>query len=237
VAEETHLELVEELAVAPWSGEYGRRFVGVLCGILNDMLTEGASIAVKAPLLYPVTPRPEDYEQPIEALDLLGRDCMRLRYPGESHYGSLRERLRGKWEFWQQGIKAALLEELAAAGYAGVELYVPNDFTPRPDPESYWSRFWVHFPPGTHPITTDVGFVMGSSEMGDVLGPGGLDTAEGSAWYHLLRSICKRMKPAQWIVWDFTFELPGGDFLHLQGKPRFDDPNYEYVNDGSNYPL
>jgi hypothetical protein len=237
MAAETHRELVEELAVAPWTGENGAKFIGILCGILNDYLTEGASLAVKAGLVYPVTPRPEDYQQPIEALDLLGRDCMRLRYPGEPHYQSLRERIRGKWTFWQLGIKDALLEELAAAGYTGVELYVPNDFDPRPDPSSYWSRFWVHFPAGTHPITSDDGFIMGTSVMGDVLGPEGLDTAVGAAWYELLRSICKRMKPAQWVVWDFTFELAGGDVVHLMGKIRFDDENYEYVNDGSTYPL
>jgi hypothetical protein len=237
VAEETHTALVANLAVSPWTGENGQRFIGILCGVLNDMLTEGASLAVKAPLIYPVTPRGEDYEQPIEALDLLGRDCLLLRYPGESHYQSLRARLRDKWGFWQQGIKAALLDELAAAGYSGAELFVPNDFTPRPDPASYWSRFWVHFPAGTHPITSDVGFVMGASEMGDPLGPGGLDNPEGAAWYELLRSICRRMKPAQWVVWDFTFELASTDVVHLMGKIRFDDPNYEYVNDGSSYPL
>lgn len=235
--EKSHVELVARLAVSPWTGENGSRFIGILCGVLNDVLTEGASLSIKAPMLYPITPRGEDYEQPIEALDLLGRDCMRLHYPGESHYQSLRPRLRAKWDFWQSGIKAALLAELAAAGYAGVEIFVPNDFTPRPDPTTYWSRFWVHFPAGTHVITSSVGFVMGTSVMGDVLGPAGLDTAEGAAWYDLLRSICRRMKPAQWVVWDFTFELAGGDVVHLMGKIRFDDPNYEYVNDGSTYPL
>lgn len=236
MARETHTELTAELAVSPWTGEYGQRFVGVLLGALNDLLTEGASVAQKAPLIYPVTPRGEDYEQPIEALDLLGRDCMQLRYPGESHYQALRPRLRAKWSFWQQGAKAALLDELAAAGYAGVEIYVPNDFDPRPDPVEYWSRFWVHFPAGTHPVTSSLGFIMGTSVMGDVIGPEGLDTPEGAAWYDLLRSICRRMKPAQWVVWDFTFEVSGTNVVHLMGKMRFDDPEYLYVSPLSNYP-
>jgi hypothetical protein len=237
--EETHTELVASLAVSPWTGEYGQRFIGVLCGVLNDLLTEGASVAAKSPLIYPVTPRTEDYEQPIEALDLLGRDCMLLRYAGESHYQALRARLRDKWSFWQQGIKPALLAELDAAGYSGVEIYVPNDFTPRPDPVEYWSRFWLLFPEGTHPVTSPTGFVMGTSVVGtDYIGPVGLDSPEGSVYLELLKSIVRRMKPAQWVCWDIIFEIEAGvEYVHLQFRPRFDDALYEYENDGADFPL
>lgn len=239
MADLTCTELADQLAVAPWSGENGSAFVGIVIGLANDFMIEAANQALRAGFLYPIKAQPEDYSQPVEAIDLLGRDAMLLRYPGEDHYSSLRERVRNKWTFWTQGIKPSLLEELTAAGYSGAEIYVPNDFTPRPDPSDYWSRFWLLMPEGTHPVTGPAGFVMGAGVVGtDRLGPAGLDTAEGAVYYAQLRSVLKRMKPAQWIVWDIIFEVSAGvQYIHLQFNPRFDDPNYEYENDGSNFPL
>lgn len=242
MADDTVTQLVGELATAPWTGAVGAAYAGVICGIANDVMIEGASRAMQSALLYPVTPRPETYDQPPEAIDALGRDALLLRYAGEDAYTSLRPRVRNKWVFWQKGIKAALLDELMAAGYAGVEILVPNDFTPRPDPASNWSRFWLNFPAGTHPVTGLGGFIMGGAGTGvvgeDRLGPAGLNTAAGEAYLTQLKSVLKRMKPAQWIVWDIIFEVtPGVLYIFLQYKPRFSDPHYAYSSAGAVFPL
>lgn len=118
MADDTITQLVGEIATAPWTGAVGAAYAGTVCGIANDVMIEGASKAMQSALLYPVTPRAETYDQPPEAIDLLGRDALLLRYPGEDAYTGLRPRVRNKWAFWQSGIKAALLTELAAAGYA-----------------------------------------------------------------------------------------------------------------------
>lgn len=239
MADKTCTELTDELAVAPWSGENGSKFIGIVVGLGNDFMVEAANQALRAGLLYPIKAQPEDYNQPPEAIDLLGRDCMLLRYPDEDHYSSLRERVRNKWTFWTQGIKPSLLAELTAAGYSGAEIYVPNDFTPRPDPVDYWSRFWVLMPEGTHPVTGPDGFTMGTDVVGvNRLGPAGIDSAAGLAYLEQLKSVIKRMKPAQWVCWDIIFEVTAGvQYIHLQFKPRFADPFYEYENNGAAFPL
>lgn len=241
MADDTVTQLVGEIATAPWTGPVGSAFAGTICGIANDAMIEGASKAMQSALLYPVTPRAETYDQPPEAIDLLGRDALLLRYAGEDHYTSLRPRVRAKWSFWRSGIKTALLAELAAAGYAGAQVKVPNDFTPRPAPSTEWSRFWLNFPAGTHPVTGLGGFIVGTAG-GTVgisrLGPAGLQSAAGATYLNTLKDVLKRMKPAQWIVWDIVFEVtPGVLYIYLQYKPRFADPHYAYSNNGATFPL
>lgn len=239
MSDDTFVELAGQLAVAPWTGTIGEKYLGVVAGLANDVMTEAASKALQSSFLYPVTPREESYDQPAEALDLLGRDAMLLRYPGENPYTSLRVRLRNKWTFWTSGIKTALLAELSVAGYPSAQILVPNDYTPRPPPASYWSRFWLFLPAGTHPVTAAAGFVMGTSVVGtDRLGPAGLNTAAGAVYYAQLKDVLSRMKPAQWIVWDIIFEVtPGVLYIHLQFKPRFADAHYAYTSAGAALPL
>lgn len=242
MADDTITQLAGEVAVAPWTGANGEKYFGVVCGLANDVLVEAASKAMQSALIYDVTPRLEDFEQPAEAIDLLGRDAMLLRYPGENPYTSLRPRLRAKWTFWQSGIKAAMLAELAAAGYPGVQILVPNNYTPRPPPADYWSRFWAFFPAGTHPVTSPNGFILanaGVAQVGrDRIGPTGINTAAGSVYYEQLKDVLSRMKPAQWIVWDIIFEITAGvSYVHLQFRPRFADAHYSYTSAGAALPL
>lgn len=244
MADDTITQLVGEIATAPWTGPVGEAYAGIITGIANDAMIEGASKALQSSFLYPVTPRPETYDQPPEAIDALGRDALLLRYSGEDAYTGLRPRVRNKWVFWQKGIKAALLDELTAAGYVGAEIFVPNDFTPRPDPAANWSRFWLNFPVGTHPVTGTGGFIMGAAS-GTVgvsrLGPAGLQTAAGEAYLTQLKSVLGRMKPAQWVVWDIIFEVtPGALYIFLQYRPgRVSplDPHYAYSSAGAAFPL
>jgi hypothetical protein len=242
MADDTITELVSELATAPWTGPVGEAYAGIVCGVANDAMIEGASKAMQSALLYPVLPKAEDYSQPVEAIDLLGRDALLLRYPGEDPYIGLRTRVRNKWTFWQSGIKTALLAELAAAGFSGAQIKVPNDFTPRPAPSSEWSRFWVFFPAGTHPVTSSPGFVMANGALGQVgvnrLGPVGINTAAGEIYLRRLKDVLKRMKPAQWVAWDIIFELTAGvSYVHLQYGTRFMDPHYAYTSAGAALPL
>lgn len=122
------IELLEEFKIPRISGPNGQKFIGTVFAVVDDMLVEAAATAVRAPLLYDVNPRPPDEsgEQPLLALDLLGRECGRPHYPGES-YASLLSALRGKWTHYQQGIKQSLIDELTRAGVGTVSIEVPKD--------------------------------------------------------------------------------------------------------------
>jgi hypothetical protein len=231
---ETITELAGRITTGAWAGEVGSAYVGVVLGLANDAMIEGAATALGAGLLYPVGEgKPENFDQPIEAIDLLGRDAMLLRYPGEDHYTSLRPRVRDKWNFWQSGIKTALESELASAGFTGAEVFVPNDFTPRPAPATYWSRFWILFPLGSSIVPDAGGFIVGVDSVGPGfrLGPTDLRTADGAAYLGQLKSVIARMKPAQWVCWDIVFEYAAGNYVHIQVKKRTAaDTEYSYAD-------
>lgn len=225
---DTHLDLLAEWRVPIWSsGHWGYRFAGITGGILQDMLAEGAATGLASTWLYPFRVRPFDqsFDQPTDALARLGDDAMLPLYPGESPHGSLRPRLRAKWTFWTGSPKAGLLSELVAAGIGTATLTVPGDYAPAspPDSHDYWSRFWLTFPAGEHPITGP-GVVWGLFTVGDRLGPDGL-TAE---YHHLLRAIVRRLKPVQWVPWEYRFELASGGTIAIQGRVNPQDPDYVY---------
>jgi len=222
-----HADLVEQLAVPPWSGEWGQKFVGVVLGLGNDMIAEGAATALSSSWLVPFRPGDPD-DRPTAGADMIGAASGLPRYPGETQADYV-ARLARRWALWTQGPKTTLVEELEAAGFAGATIEVPTDFDPRPDPADYWSRFWVTFPEGSHPVTGPEGFVVGTGVVGtDRIGPGGFDTAEGALVFGLIRQIVARMKPSQWVVWDYRFELGGGESIVLQGHRRFRDGDYDY---------
>jgi hypothetical protein len=222
-----HVDLVEQIAVPPWSGDLGGKYVGVVLGLSNDIMSEGAATAVSAQWLVPFKPG-DPNDRPVGGLDMIGAASGLPRYPAETLDGYLVRLLR-RWTLWTQGPKTTLVEELESAGFAGVTIEVPTDFTPRPDPTDYWSRFWVRFPVGSHPVTGPNGFVVGTSVVGTGrIGPDGFDTADGALVFGLIRQIVNRMKPSQWVVWDYVFELGGGDEIRIQGHRRFQDPLYTY---------
>jgi hypothetical protein len=222
-----HVDLVEQIAVPPWSGDWGSKYIGVVLGIGNDLMSEGAATAISAQWLVPFKPG-DPNDRPVGGLDMIGAASGLPRYPAESQAAYLARLLR-RWTLWTQGPKATLVDELESAGFVGATIEVPNDFTPRPDPVAYWSRFWVRFPVGSHPVTGPNGFVVGTGAVGtDRIGPDGFDTAEGALVFGLIRQIVARMKPSQWVVWDYIFELGGGDEIRLQGHRRFQDADYTY---------
>lgn len=225
---DTCTELLEEWQIPIWSsGYWGIRFAGITEGLLQDTLIEGAATGLMSTWLYDFRPTPVDEagEQPLGALALMGEDALRPHYLGET-VAHVKERQRAKWDFWTGDPRAGLLEELGAAGIGPATLLVPGDWGVLPDGDTdNWSRFWLLFEEGDHPITgpgTAWGlFIVGT----DVLGPEGLTLD----YYLHLRAIVKRYKPVQWIPWQYQFILPGG--LHtitLQGTSRPLDPYYVY---------
>lgn len=201
--------------------------MGVVLGISNDLMTEGAATAVASQWLVPFAPGDPD-DRPAGGLDMIGAASGLPRYPAETQADYLVRLLR-RWTLWTQGPKVTLTEELESAGFAGATIEVPNDSDPRPDPASYWSRLWVNFPVGSHPVTGPNGFVVGTGVVGtDRIGPEGFNTADGALVFGLIRQVVNRMKPSQWVVWDYRFDLGGGESIVLQGHRRFQDDDYEY---------
>jgi hypothetical protein len=224
---DTCTELLEEWQIPIWSsGFWGVRFAGITGGLLQDTLIEGAATGLAGTWLYDFRPTPidESGEQPLGSLALQGDDAMRPQYLNETE-ASVKARLRAKWAFWTGNPRSALLEELAAAGIGPAILLVPGDWVVLPDADpDNWSRFWLEFAEGDHPITGP-GTIWGLYVLGvDHLGPDGL-TAE---YAHQLRAIVKRYKPIQWIPWQFQFALAGGHTISLQGSARPLDPFYVY---------
>lgn len=238
MAVDNYTESVGEIATGVWTGPNGSKFAGVVVGVVNDMLAEASSTAWQAGCLFPLTPREEDYKTPVDAIERMGRDALILRYPGEDHYTSLRPRVRNKWDYWTGSMKSALLADLTAAGFPGVLIKVPNDFASAPAPASEWSRFWVIFPFGTHPVTSASGFIVGTDVVGAKrLGPAGLNTTAGALFYSRLLSVVKRLKPAQWVNWNVAFEISTGPsvYVNLQNHVRYADVHYQYT--GTSFPV
>lgn len=239
MAAENFTDSVSQIAQGVWRGPNGEKFIGILVGVLNDYLAEAASTAWQSGCLYPLTPRPEDYKTPVDAIERMGRDALILRYPGEDHYTSLRPRVRAKWDYWTGGIKQALLADLAAAGFAGAQVFVPNDFASAPAPADYWSRFWIKFPVGTHPVaTTFEPAVVGSAVVGtDRIGPLFIASEVGRQYLRKLESVIKRLKPAQWVCWNIAFEVTSGPsvYYNLMVHKRYADTHYEAT--GTNFPI
>lgn len=235
---DTYLESVGELAPGVWSGSNGGKFVGVTIGVVNDMLSELAATAWQSGCLYPLTPREEDYKTPVDAIERMGRDALILRYSGENHYTSLRPRVRNKWNYWSGSLKQALIDDLAVAGYPGVQIFVPNDFTPRPVPDTEWSRFWVFFPFGTHSVTTTVSLAfVGAAIVGtDRVGALFFESAAGEAYLRQLESVIHRLKPAQWVCWNMVWEVTAGvTYYNLMDHKRYADAHYEEF--GGDFPV
>ena len=228
---DTHLELLEEWQIPIWSsGYWGYRYAGITCGLLQDMLAEGAATGLMSTWLYDFRPTAFDvsFDQPTDAIALLGDDAGRPLYPNESAYQSGRLRLRAKWDFWTGSPKAGMVEELAAAGICSPSNpgpIVPGDASAPADSHTpdYWSRFWIGFDANEHSITGP-GPIWGEYATGSKLGPDGL-TAE---YHHRLRAIVRRYKPARWVPWEYYFYLAGGEIIRIRGRANPNDPDYVY---------
>lgn len=127
---QTYIDCLDRDQIPAWSGFWGERFIGVCIGLMLDRISEVAIIAVKSQWLYQFDYEP--FEQPLDALDLMGADCNRPHYTGETYLTSTRPRIRAKWDFWTGDPQAGMLEEYVAAGIPGITITVPRDWIERP---------------------------------------------------------------------------------------------------------
>lgn len=228
----SHLELQLSWGLPRIStGFWGQRWFAATISLPCDALSEAGALAVRAGYLYDTLPQPPDlgYEQPPLAIELLGRDAGLPLYQGELA-ASLLAQLRRKWALAVSGPRAAMLSELERAGYTGVQIANPTERAPGDSHADFWARFWIIFPAGTHRAVLADAPVVGTCVVGACrVGP--FASADDARWYKQLQSIVARTRPAQWVPWDFVFELDGGppDEIRLLGHKRFADPDYSFA--------
>lgn len=218
-----HVDLAEEFRIPRWSsGFWGSRFAGVTGGFLMDLLAEGAATALDASWSALFSPASDVYDKPADGLGGLGSASLLPLLPGENAHISLRARLLDKWNFWSGSPELGLESILGTATGGTADVLVPGDFVSPPDAFVHWSRFWVQFPEGSHPVTGSANTYAGGQTFGDgsTYGPAGL-TQE---YFSLLKSVSRRYKPAQWVAWDFEFVLSGITYrsmVHPRVDPAF----------------
>jgi hypothetical protein len=186
----------------------GEAFVGVLHGVMSDLIAQGATEAIKSAWLT-------NPEQPDDALTLIGAERKLPGYPGETPT-IYRSRLSRAWDDYQvAGDEDSIIGQLAAAGFPGAQIYDPwsASFLPAP----YWSHFIVRFPIGSHPVTGP-GQAWGSFTWGDgtLYGPTGITPQQIA----LIRAIIAKWKPARWICRRIDFQISGWAYGtgHLWGE-------------------
>lgn len=207
MAPQNHTELAEAYGIPRWSsGFWGSRFSGVCGGLLIDLLLEGAATSLDSAWCTLFTPASDPYDKPSDAIGAMGRSASLPLLSGEDPHTSLLGRLANKWAFWSGSPETGLEGVLAVAAGGPVDVLVPGDFGSPPDAFDHWSRFWVNFPEGSHPVTGSAA-AWGAFAWGDgtKYGPAGL-TPEFVA---LCKSVARRYKPVQWVVWDFEYVLSG----------------------------
>src|SRR5690606_1275782 len=207
----TYFEFVARIVPTVLRSNPGQRLVGVMA-LVTNALAEAASQAVRASWIG-------DSRGPaIDALRPAGNELSLPRYPVES-WDQYHARLQRAWEDWQHaGHESSLIGQLETAGFPGAEiysalsfgwptrppLYWPNDVFPQ---AFWWSKFWVFFPEGTHPVTGPGPIIDGSWNVGPgtTIGPTGLTTAQ----IQTLRAIIRKFKPGHWKAMGIVFEISG----------------------------
>jgi hypothetical protein len=153
MAFERYIEFVRRISPTVMLGHWGERLQGTLSGLLWDLLAQGASEGVIAPLL--TTP-----DQPVDALPPIAEERNLAKYLDETNV-AWQARLLAAWDIWEQGGSATEIQnELEAAGYTGAEIHSPIDWGRTPIP--WESQFWVFLPEGAH-----AGLFSQGSEAGD----------------------------------------------------------------------
>lgn len=189
-------EFAHRIAPTVLQGPVGERFVGVLWGLLWDLLAAGLSQAIKSPWF--------SGEQPDDALPPLARERRLPKYLNEA-IDEWRARLQGAWDIWERGGSRSLIEEqFAAAGYTTAEVHDPFDWGRAPTP--YLTHFWVYFP-SNHPFGAAP--VAGSATAGEHLcGISGSRELVGEA-----RDIAARFRPGHVVCRQIIARISG----HIAG--------------------
>lgn len=180
----------------PFSNALSAGWFGVLCGLTGDLIAEGMTAATRMPWL-------KDPNSPDDVLPLIANERGLQRYPGETP-ASHRTRLVKAWDSYSFAGSATEIEaQLAAYGYPGKVTFFPGRDGPFGQLAPYWSQFWLTFPTGTHPVTSEgPPWDSFNWDDGHVWGPVGY-TPEFAATLH---AIVNKWKPVQWICRGFIFE-------------------------------
>lgn len=215
------------------SAYWAQRFLGAVGSVPCDMLNEGCRLAVRAGMLYDTNPAPPDasHEQPGLSLELLGADSLLPLADAADTAGlapplALHARLRERWDHHALPARDRMIAELTRAGYLVQALTVPGDAAAPADSHTdFWARMWVDFgtPPG-HPLS---GGATAGAIVVDTTRLGPFQTQAQAEWYFALRAIVERTRPAQWVVWDYRFDM-GATTISLMGHYRYLDPDYVY---------
>lgn len=188
--------LIEDNSPSWASGDLGSGFFGVLFGLVGDSINTGLALCLRMPWLAEST-------SPDDVLPLVGSERRMPRYPHESAQ-SYRARLLGAWDaYGLGGDESAIETQLAAYGYPGKVVFFPGLDGPFGQPAPYRTQFWIRFPNGTHPVTSEgPPWDSFNWDDGSQWGPVGY-TPEFAATLH---SIVNKWKPVQWICRGFIFE-------------------------------
>jgi len=192
----TFRDYVSSVLPRPFDAELSAGWFGVLHGLTGDLLAQAMSDAVRMPWLL-------DPKSPDDVLPFVGNERGLPRYPGES-VASYRARLVAAWEAHKfAGSAKGIEDQLAAYGYPGKVSFFPGRDGPHGEPAPYWSQFWITFPTGTHPITSEgPPWDSFNWDDGTTWGPVGY-TPEFAATLH---AIVNKWKPVRWICRGFIFE-------------------------------
>jgi len=163
----------------------------------QDELTEGyfgASLGLVADVIAHVMTLASmrmhcllDTAAPADELPLHGSERRMPRYPAETD-AQYTQRLHGAWDVYRfAGGRQAIIDQLAAAGYADAEIVVNAEWvSPYPYDEDNWSRFWVILPVTGHSFTS--GPIPADDEV-------------------TIRSIVKKWKPPHWVCVTVSVQL------------------------------
>lgn len=192
----TFRDYVASVLLGPFSAELSAGWFGVLHGLTGDVIAQGMTDAVRMPWL-------RDPASPDDVLPMVGNERGIPRYPGES-VASYRARLVDAWDAYQfAGAALSIESQLQAYGYPGQVTFFPGLDGPNGQPAPYWSQFWLVFPSGTHPVTSEgPPWDSFNWDDGSLWGPLGY-TPEFAATLH---AIVNKWKPVQWICRGFIFE-------------------------------
>lgn len=138
-----------------------------------------------------------------DAHGVAGAELSLPKYPSETPT-QYKLRLTRAWDDWPKaGHESVIIAQLASAGFPGAEIYYASPV------DSHWSKFYVVYPIGTHPVTA-AGPDWGSFTWGDgtTYGPIGISAEDLSA----LRNIILKFKPAHYICGGLVFQLTGWSY-------------------------
>lgn len=174
-------------------GYWGQRLLGI-CVLVADIVSEGASEAIRAPWLAEST-------SPDDCLSLKGEEYMMPRYPGETAE-QYRARLLAVWETWPYAGSAQAIEtQLAAAGFDATVVFHSDRLGPKGQAAPYRSQFWVLLN-GTPTYESPA---WGDFDWGDGTEWGATDVSPEDA--DLIRAIVRKWKPADWVCRGFGYVL------------------------------